>query len=297
MIETRLMTYFLAVAREQNITKAAESLHITQPTLSQQMMTLEKQLGKQLFIRGKKSMTLTAEGAFFRQQAEEILDLLEHAERSIRSGETLDSGVIRIGCSETSLPDFVSAAFRKLQQARPGVQLHVEMENCDSMTRLLDKNALDMALLFSAFRIPGYNHYAMPLHSRWGLLLPAYSLLARKPNVTARDMKTLPLIFPYKVFHTPQQPNYFPFDPQELNIPVVCNHFEEAIRLTQQGLGHAYILEHAFVPDRYPDLVFRPLEPAIVTPFYLLTKKEAALPPAPHEFLDLLLEELNRQAV
>ena len=78
---------------------------------------------------------------------------------------------------------------------------------------------------------------------------------------------------------------------------MVCNHFEEAIRLTQQGLGHAYILEHAFVPDRYPDLVFRPLEPAIVTPFYLLTKKEAALAPAPHEFLDLLLEELNRQAV
>lgn len=294
MIETRLLTYFLAVSREQNITKAAESLHITQPTLSQQMILLEKQLGKQLFIRGKKAMTLTAEGVYFQQRAEEILELLDRTERGIRSGENLEGSVIRIGCSETALPNFVSSAFLRMQENDPGIQLHVYTENSVSMQELLNKNLLDIAMLFAANKAPGFDHYAAPLRSRWGVLLPADSLLARKPSLSAKDIRPLPLVFPYKVFHTPMQPNYFPFELSELQIPAVCNHFEEAIRLTQRGIGYAYILEHAFVPERCPELVFRPLEPVITTPFYLLTKRDRALSPVARQFLDLLLEELNQ---
>ena len=297
MIETRLLTYFLAVAREKNITKAAESLHITQPTLSQQIMSLEKQLGKKLFIRGKKAMTLTVDGVYFQKQAMNILEQLDHMERCIGSGENVNSGVVHIGCSETALPEFVIRAMQDMRKAYPGVQIHIHSENADSLTELLDAHQLDIAMRFSSFKVPGYDNYIMPHWSRWGILLPGNNLLARKSSLSAKDVMALPLIFPKKILTTPQQPSYFPFEIGELTIPIVCNHYNEAIRLTQEGFGFAYILEHAFSYERYPDLVFRPIEPNISTPFQLIAKKEPVLAPAPRYLKNLLQEELQQMAI
>lgn len=111
MIETRLISYFLAVAREQSITKAANVLHITQPTLSKQMMELEKELGCRLFIRGKKQITLTEEGHYFRRRAQEVIELLTTTEATLHSEEQFISGEITLGCGETAQMKYIAAKF------------------------------------------------------------------------------------------------------------------------------------------------------------------------------------------
>lgn len=119
MIETRLLYYFLAVAREQNITRASELLHITQSTLSRQMMDLEEQLGKQLFIRGKRRLTLTEEGNFLRSKAQEILELMDNTETALRSDEDILSGDIRIGCGETYVMEMIAELFAQFHAQYP----------------------------------------------------------------------------------------------------------------------------------------------------------------------------------
>ena len=124
MIETRLLHYFLAIAREQNITKAAESLFVTQSTLSRQMMDLEKQLGKQLFIRGKRKITLTEEGTYLRNRAQEIMELIDNTEAAFQANAESLGGDITIGCGETAVMDVITEQFAEFHRRYPDVKFH-----------------------------------------------------------------------------------------------------------------------------------------------------------------------------
>ncbi len=124
MIETRLLHYFLAIAREQSITRAAETLHVTQPTLSKQMMDLERQLGTQLLVRGKKKVTLTDEGTYLRNRAQEMIDLMEQTEAAFRDEEETLGGEVYLGCGETRVMTFVVNVFARLREEHPGMRLH-----------------------------------------------------------------------------------------------------------------------------------------------------------------------------
>ena len=168
MIETRLLYYFLAVAREQNITRASELLHITQSTLSRQMMDLEEQLGKQLFIRGKRRLTLTEEGNFLRSKAQEILELLDNTETALRSDEDILSGDICIGCGETYVMEMIAELFAQFHAQYPHVRFHTHSGDADTVLERLDKGLVDMGLLLGPIRQEKYDYLNLHLKDTFG---------------------------------------------------------------------------------------------------------------------------------
>ncbi|MDE6212798.1 MAG: LysR family transcriptional regulator, partial [Lachnospiraceae bacterium] len=164
MIETRLLQYFLAVAEEQSITKAAEYLHISQPTLSKQMMDLEESLGKQLLIRGRKRITLTEEGTYLRGRAQEIISLMDKTESAFRENEQNITGDVYIGCGEHRSTFSIMRLIRTIQEEYPDIRFHFFSSNADAITERLDNGLLDMGFLLEPEISPRYDYQKLPLH-------------------------------------------------------------------------------------------------------------------------------------
>ena len=183
MIETRLLTYFLAVAREQNITKAAETLHITQSTLSKQMMDLEFQLGKSLFIRGKRKLTLTEEGLFLRNKAQDILELIDNTEAAFHSQGRYLSGDITIGCGETSAMAMIADEYAHFHQRYPDVRLHTYSGAADLVMERLDKGLVDIGLLLGPVRQEKYDYFTLKQRDTYGLLMRDDCELAEQRSI------------------------------------------------------------------------------------------------------------------
>lgn len=196
-MEFRLLEYFLAVAREQNITAAAQSLHISQPALSTQLKAMETELGKQLLIRGVKGsrkVTLTEEGMILRKRAEEMLSLMRRTEEEItRSGEAI-VGDIYIGAGETDVIRLFSQAAKKLQEDYPYIHYHITSGNAEHVLEYLDKGLIDFGLLFSQVDLQKYEAIPVPVKDTWGVLMRKDSPLAQKESITPEDLWDKPLI-------------------------------------------------------------------------------------------------------
>ena len=145
-MELRVLRYFLAVAREESISGAAEALHVTQPTLSRQMMELEEELGKTLFLRGKRKISLTEEGMFLRKRAQEIVTLVEKTESEFSAAEETISGDVYIGGGETDAMRLIARAAHRLQSAYPHIAYHLFSGNADDVTERLDKGLVDFGI-------------------------------------------------------------------------------------------------------------------------------------------------------
>lgn len=184
-MELRLLQYFLAVAQEENITRASETLHISQPYLSKQMMELEDQLGKQLFIRGKRRITLTEDGVFLRKRAEEILTLVEKTEKDI-SGNTHEiSGTIRIGGTPTS--SLLQHA-AKLREKYPEIRFEFYSSDAIDVIERLNHGSLDFAVLLEPVNIENFDYVSLPDSSEWGLLFSTNSPLIKQDSITRDDL-------------------------------------------------------------------------------------------------------------
>lgn len=195
-MEIRVLQYFLAVAQEENITKAAESLHMAQPSLSTQMKELELKLGKKLFIRGKRKITLTEEGMLLRQRAQEIIQLVEKTEKEISLGNDIINGEIAIGSGETIAMSFVLDIIKKLSDEQPNIKYHLFSGDAQDIGDRLDNGLLDFGLLIEPIDLDKYNRIQLPIHELWGLLVRKDDPLASKKYIEPKDMKTLKIIIP-----------------------------------------------------------------------------------------------------
>ena len=167
-MELRVLRYFLAVAREGNITAAANSLHMTQPTLSRQLRDLEEELGQKLLVRGNHRMTLTAEGMFLRKRAEEIVAMADKTEGEFRAMKGDLSGDIYIGGGETDAMNLIAAVCQELQEEHPGIRYHFFSGNAQDVTERLDKGLLDFGLLIQPTDIAKYDYLSLPAKDTWG---------------------------------------------------------------------------------------------------------------------------------
>ena len=180
-MEIRLLKYFLAVSREENITAAAESLHITQPTLSKQLMELEDELGKKLFIRGKRKITLTEDGILLRKRAREIIDLLEKTQAELKNLDNeVISGDIYIGAGETEGMRIIAKLSSKLQKKYPNIHYHLFSGNSEDVIEKLDKGLIDFGVLIEPTDIKKYGYVKLPVYDTWGVLMRKDSDLAKK---------------------------------------------------------------------------------------------------------------------
>lgn len=293
MLETRLLQYFLAVARERNITKAAEALYISQPTLSKQMMELEQQLGKQLFLRGKRKLTLTQEGEFLRGKAQEILELLCNTEAALHTEETALSGHITIGCGETVAMDRLASVLADFHTKHPGVQLHTHSGDADTVLERLDKGLADMGLLLGPIRQEKYDYWNLHQKDIYGLLMPAECELAMQTIINIDQLKSLPMIVAEQTFSGHQDLEWFGADYSVMNVVATYNLIYNATFLVEHGVGYALCLDK-LVNTQGRNLTFRPIVPELSVDLFIVTKKYQTLSPAAKEFLNMLKAYSNQ---
>ncbi len=287
MIETRLLYYFLAVARELNITKAAETLFIAQPTLSKQMMELEQQLGKQLFIRGKRKLTLTEEGNFLRSKAQEILELLDNTESAFHTEETMLSGHITIGCGETVAMDKIAGLLADFHSKYTNVQLHTHSGDADTILERLDKGLVDMGLLLGPIRQEKYDYLNLHQKDVYGLLMPADCELASQKYINIDQLKSLPMIIAEQTFYGHQELEWFGSDYSVMNVVATYNLIYNATFLVEHGIGYALCLDR-LVNTQGRNLTFRSIVPELSVDLYIVTKKYQTFSPAVKIFLKQL---------
>ncbi len=288
MIETRLLQYFLAVAEEQSITKAAEYLHISQPTLSKQMMDLEESLGKQLLIRGRKKVTLTEEGTFLRGRAQEIISLMDKTESAFRENEQSISGDVYIGCGEYRSTFSIMQIIRSIQEEYPDIRFHFFSSNADAIIERLDKGLLDMGFLLEPEITPRYDYRKLPLREAWGILMRKDSPLAGKEKISFADLAHLPLIMPSQTSNNHRMTTFFTEAMVKPNIVSTYNLIYNAGLMVEAGIGYALCIDELINTAGSHPLTFRPLSPQLYSSVYLFTKKYQVFSKAAKLFLNRL---------
>ena len=271
-MEIRVLRYFLEVARERNITRAAERLHVSQPTMSKQLKELEGELGKKLFVRSNYSVKLTDEGMLLRKRAEEILDLVDKAEEEMKALGDLAGGDIRIGCAESDGIKHLARCVKSLQEQYPRIRLHLYSGNTEDVSERLDKGLLDFAVIAQEVDLSKYKYLEVPSSDIWGLVMRKDSTLAQKETVTIEDFADLPLICSRQGI-TEDYPKWFGEKVDELNIVATFNLAYNAGILVREGLGYALSFDKLLNTGADSELCFRPLLPALETKLYLVWKK------------------------
>ena len=273
-MELRVLNYFLTVAREENITRAAQLLHVTQPTLSRQLMQLEEELGVQLFHRGKHSVSLTEDGMLLRRRAQELVSLSEKTKLELQHKEEMPSGEISIGCGESKSMSLLSEKMVSFRQKYPLVQFSIYSAIADDIKERIEKGLLDMGLLVEPVDISKYEFIRLPVKERWGVLVREDSPLAQKDCVTPEDLLDVPLLMVQREQVKNELANWFGETYDQLEIAAVYNLIVNAAFMVERGLGVAICFDLGAV---FENLRFIPLLPRMETGSVLVWKKNQAL--------------------
>lgn len=290
-MELRVLQYFLVTAREENITRAATQLHITQPTLSRQLMQLEEELGVKLFHRGRHNILLTEDGMLLRRRAQEIVDLTKKTEHELRHEEEKVSGEISIGCGEAQNMKVLCEMMASFRQKYPDVSFEIYTAIADDVKERLENGILDMGLLLEPVEISRYQYVRMPIEERWRVLMRRDSPLAEKEKITPDDLADVPLIIAKRQSVRNELEHWFGQRAQNLRIASVCNlsHNNQSL-MVESGLGVAMTMEFSGYEDA---LCLRPLEPEITSGCVLVWKKNQILSPAVARFVKYVGEWLE----
>lgn len=291
-MELRVLRYFLAVAREESISAAAASLHLTQPTLSRQLMDLEAELGKTLFVRGNRKVTLTQDGVFLRKRAHEILDLVERTQSAFRHSEEALSGDVYVGGGESDAMRLVARAAGALQAAHPQVHFHLYSGNADDVGERLEKGLLDFGILIGTADLTKYDYLQLPCYDTWGVLMRRDSPLAAKAGIHPEDLWGRPLIVSRQAMIKSNLSNWLRQDIGALNIVSTYNLLFNASLMVEEGLGYALALDRLINTGGDSPLCFRPLEPVLHSELYVVWKKYQVFSKAAEAFLSLLREQI-----
>lgn len=287
-MELRVLGYFLAVAREQSIIHAAESLHLSQPTLSTQIRNMEDELGKQLLIRGTKGsrkVTLTEEGMILKKRAEEILNLVEKTEKEITQSDNVIVGDVYIGTGETDAVRLLAKAAKELQETYPGIHYHISSGNAEFVLDQLDKGLVDFGVVFGDVDSAKYNALKMPVRDTWGVLMRRDSILAEKQAVSPKDLWDKPLIVSHQRNQDGQFHSWLNGNISKLNVVATYNLLFNASLLVDEGLGYAIGLDKIINTGENSRLCFRPLEPAVEAEMHIIWKKYQIFSKAAEQFM------------
>lgn len=286
-MELRVLRYYLAVAREQNITAAAERLHVTQPTLSKQLMDLEYELGKQLFIRGKRKITLTQEGEFLRQRAQEIVDLSDKTELAFKSGDDTVIGDIHIGCGETEGMRTLIKVMKELNNDYPDIHYHLYSGNDEDVSERLNKGLVDFGLFVGHTNLDRYDYIRLPRSDTWGLLLRNDNRLATQATITPDDIKGERILCSRQALTSNELSGWLGEDFGKLNIVSTHNLIYNAMLMVEEGLGSALTID-GLVNTSDRNLVFIPFEPSLKADLLVAWKKHQVFSKAAEKFLEYL---------
>lgn len=296
-MEIRVLKYFLAIANQGSITAAANSLHLTQPTLSRQIQDLEKELKQKLLIRGKYKVTLTPEGLMLKKRAEEIIEMVEKTKAEFNSINDIISGDIYIGCGETDSMKYIAEIMKELRDEYPNIKFHIHSGNAEDVTEKLDKGLLDFGLLIQPIDLSKYDYITMPQKDTWGVIMPKNSPLAKKDVIKIDDLIDVPIIASRQMSKKYSAESGFldwfgeKFD--YLNIAATYNLVYNAAIMVDNGIGYAITLDKLVNITNNTNVCFRPLSPKLESGLDIVWKKNQVFSPAAKLFLQKLKEKLT----
>lgn len=296
-MELRVLRYFLAVAREGTVTGAANSLHVTQPTLSRQLKDLEEELGTKLFVRHSHSVSLTHDGMRLRKRAEEMVDMMEKTEAEFAVKEETIGGDIHIGGGETRVMCRLAEIIREIRESHPDIHFHFLSGNSEDVTERLDKGLLDFGILIQPADLTKYDYVNLPDKDVWGVITRKDSPLAAKSVITRQDLLGHPLLLSRQAIRHTATKNEFVdwfkdgFD--KLDVVATFNLVYNATIMAEGGIGHVIALDGLANTTENSPLCFRLLEPRLETGLNIVWKKYQVFSPAAEVFLQKIQERFG----
>lgn len=284
-MELRVLQYFLAVAREESFTGAANALHLSQPTLSRQLKDLETELGKQLFIRGSRKIELTDEGRILKKRAEEIVSLVNKTENEIAVSDDHIAGDVFIGAGETVGVRTITKAAKCVRDSYPDIHFHIISGDRTDVVEKLDSGLVDFGLVFGSVDESKYESIRVPNSDLWGVLMRRNSPLADRETIESKDLYDKPLIVSRQADRTGVIKRLLGRSADKLNIVATYNLIFNGALMVQDGLGYALCLESVHQPNRNSELIFKPLSTAISEELHIIWKKDNVFSKASQRFL------------
>lgn len=288
-MELRVLRYFLEVAREESVTHAAQRLHVSQPTLSRQLKDLEDELGKRLFIRSNYSVKLTEEGMLLRKRAEDILEMTDKTLAEFKALDEINGGDIHIGCAESNGIAHFIQVIKSLQEKYPRIRYHFYSSGTEAVNERLDRGLLDFAIIVQEVDLSKYNYLKIPTYDQWGLIMRKDCPLAKHSCIHLNDLMDIPLILSRQAMGE-EMPKWFGEMQDKLNIVATYDLLFNTSIMVRENLGYALGFDGLVNTGTDSDLCFRPLEPSLLSPMYIIWKKYQVFSPV----ASLLLGELKK---
>lgn len=292
-MDIRVLRYFLALANAETISGAAEFLHTTQPNLSRQLSELEKEVGRQLFIRGNRRITLTEEGMFLRKRAQEIVDLLDKTEQEFSSFDEILGGDVYIGGGESYTMRTIAKTIKSLQTDYPQIRYHLLSGYAYDIMEHLDKGLLDFGVLFEPVDLTKYDHIRLPLSDTWGLIMRKDHPLAVFSNIRPEQLEDIPLLCSNQMLMENGLSGWLGYDCKKLNIVATFNLINTPALLVEEGVGCAFSFGNLINLSGDSKLCFRPLAPKLTSGVYVVWKKYQIFSKAAKKFLEVLQQQLT----
>ncbi len=290
-MEIRVLRYFLMTAREENITRAAELLHITQPTLSRQLMQLEEELGTKLFERSSHSIRLTEDGMLLRRRAQELVQLADSVGKEFRHSKEEMSGTISIGSGETGSMQELAEIIRDFQEKYPLVQYDLYTATADEIKERLDKGLLDIGLLTEPVDIMKYSFIRMKRKEKWGILVRRDSKLAEKMSIGPSDLLDVPVFLAHRALVKNEIEGWFGDYYDQVQIAGTYNLINNAAVMVRNHIGVAFCFQ---LQSQFDDLTYIPIEPQIETGAVIVWKKAQIVSRTTHQFISFLKESREK---
>ena len=287
-MEIRVLRYFLTVVREGGINRAAEVLHITQPTLSRQLSQLEVEVGVKLFHRGARKITLTNEGILLRRRAEEILSLVDRTEKELTEQEELVEGRIVIGCGELAAMQILPEIIESFHKQYPLVSYDIFTANADLVKEQMEKGLIDIGILLEPIDMEKFDFIRMTGKERWVVLMRPDDPLANRDVVSAKDLENLPLILPRRTNIQNELSNWLGESFQSTKVLFTSNLSTNGAIMVQKGLAYAIVIEGSLPFWDKEKITYRPLYPELIANSVLVWKKKQPFTLAAGKFIEHL---------
>ncbi len=292
-MEFRILQYFLTVAQEENITRAAELLHITQPTLSRQLMQLEEEVGVQLFKRLSRKIKLTHEGLLLRRRAEEIIGLVQKTEKELCTSTEIIEGEISIGAGELYAVQHLAPLIKSFHEIYPNVTFEIYTGNADQIKERIEDGLTDIGVLLEPVNnIENYDFIRLKGCERWVVLMPPDDPLTAKDHISPEDLAGKPVLLVSRTTVRNEITNWF--GPYFKDITIIGNGnlpVNKAI-MVKEGLGYALIIGSSIAFWDTKNIAWRPLQPELITSSIIAWKRHQPHTPAIEKFIAYLKENM-----
>ena len=285
-MEIRVLRYFLTVVREESITKAADALHITQPTLSRQLSQMEDDIGVKLFHRGTRKIALTNEGMLLRRRAEEILQLVDNTEKELVEQEEQIEGKITIGCGELASVQILSELIKDFSKKHPGVSYDIFTATADLVKEQMDKGLIDIGLLLEPVDIEKYEFIRLDTREKWVVLMRPDDELAKKESVSAKDLSELPMILPRRLNVQSELASWFGDYYADLYVLFTSNLNTNGAVMVRNGLAYSVVIEGSVPFWDQSKITYRPLSPELTATCVLAWKRQQPFSLAATKFIE-----------